>query len=680
MDFMAMTHDLHSELQKTLEGRGIKPSQEHSNSLHTLLGSLAFNFHGKKAHNQMAVLSSLSPGQAKTTALLTFVNYVLEHPNEITESGDQFHEVGVLVCINTLDEIEAFASQINDRSSLCVWVGNAGEQEERCRALGEIEDPREAQVLVTTHKRIEMELNDTLGGPPKDFWSATSLSFSKGKRLVRVWDEAFLAGNPVVLSLRDLRRAVPYLADIDTEASARLQDHIEHASTLLEPGLPVSLWNFPAIWQKHNLDHDELVGQLRKDKSISDDHLEVLSDTFQALSYISGKEVVIRNDGNQLGNTLLTYSPTIPDSFLPVIVLDASGAPGIRKTYDKMVENETLTRLPHVEKRYEKFKIDIWKVGGGKSTFIESFDNRITGIANWITKEVPEGEEVLIIHHRPDTPEQLKTKEKKRQRKQPYRPIMPDMEHCLKEHLEEHHPFFDVSRLKFTTWGKHRAQNKWKDIPNVVAAGTLFKPDSVYEATFRIAKRYLPQHGPVSREEFEEFKLGEYADDLLQGLGRICIRQPDGADSEACPSARALVIAHEKSGIPPNIQKWFPGATLRRVVLMPEELTKRVARVVEHLSNWRKLNAIGATIKTSALKKLLGISNAEWDKYVKNNDKFLPKLEQLDIVRYKKEASSKNFQGFQITADIENDQAKLLEERSSSAAVYGFVSTHECHP
>ena len=92
----------------------------------------------------------------------------------------------------------------------------------------------------------------------------------------------------------------------------------------------------------------------------------------------------------------------------------------------------------------------------------------------------------------------------------------------------------------FITWGKHRAINDFQDYPNAIAAGTLFKPDSVYEATLRIGQNYPPESGMVSSRELNEFKLGEYADDLLQGLGRVRIRKIDDYDHSACPPVQGF--------------------------------------------------------------------------------------------------------------------------------------------
>lgn len=676
-DFLATADTCLGDLLATLTDRGLKPGPRHARALHSLLAALSFNFHGKTHARLEAVLSSLSPGQGKTTALQTFINHVSKHPEALTESGRKFSEVGILVCINTLDEIKAFCEGL-DRSNLCIWIGAGDTDDEKDKAaaimeLGAIADPREAQVLVTTHRRIEIELQGHLADTDGTMWDTCTLSYAHGSRLVRVWDEAYLGGQPVVLPLRDLKRTQPHLAEVAPDAAESLAHALRVTEDLLSFDKQVTTLAFPSIWEGADL--EDIIRDLAADRSISAGHLEFLSDTLRALDYITGKQVVIRGDGNSRGNVLLTYTPTIPDSFLPVVILDASGAKGIRRTYDQMVETKRLSRLePHVTKSYKHFSIDVWKKGGGKSSFIDSFAHRVEGIANWIVSEVPRGESILVIHHRPDTPEQIEAKERRRKRKQYHRPIMQDFKAALLDHIAQRYPDFDISNLAFTTWGKHRARNDWKDFPNVVAAGTLFKPDSVYEATYRIARRLSPGSGSVGEDTLGDFKLGEYADDLLQGLGRIRIRQSHAGNWEVAPPARALVVAHVKSNIPKHLKDWFTGARVRDVVLMPEnDLPENAATVLAYLEDWRKRSPKGASVTFRDVKKTLKIDNETFRDQVMRNVELSARLQQIGLVPYKKDPkASAYFQGWQLTSDIEHTQKQLADERE--AVRFGFIA------
>ena len=286
-----------------------------------------------------------------------------------------------------------------------------------------------------------MELNDTPGSP-SEFWEVSSLAYSRGTRIVRVWDEAYLAGTPVVLPLRDLKRHQPYLEEVHSEAGRELRAIIKRADCLLSAEQLATTWKFPAFWKEFDLDVDDIIRDIAaSDRKISDQQLEAIHDTFEALAYISGKPIVIRSDGNMIGSTIRTYTPVIPDSFLPVIILDASGAKGVRRTYDAMVRTKQLTRLePEVKKSYRNFKIDVWRKGGGKAQFIEHFDHRVAGIANWLTSEVPPGERILIIYHLPDTPEQVTAKAARERKHKKYRPVMPDLSTALVEYTSTELP------------------------------------------------------------------------------------------------------------------------------------------------------------------------------------------------------------------------------------------------
>ena len=175
----------------------------------------------------------------------------------------------------------------------------------------------------------------------------------------------------------------------------------------------------------------------------------------------------------------------------------------------------------------------------------------------------------------------------------------------------------------------------------------------------------------------EAFKLGEYADDLLQGLGRCRIRQPYQTNSEQCPPARALVISHPRSGIPDNLGVWFPDAQVRSVVLMPDDLDGVAAIVLQFVEDWRKRSAIGSTLSFRDVKRSLGLSNEEFKSKVSRSKAFSDRLMQLGIVEFKKEANSKYAQGWQLTSNVAHTQEQLIDERSTSAVIYGFSEAAE---
>jgi len=668
MDFLQTANAAYSTTLATLSDRGMRPTSQHSRALHSLLGTMSYIFQGRSP--KTASLSSLSPGMAKTTALVSFINHITANPGETTEDGHKFSDVGILVCINTLDEIEAFASQL-DPARLCVWVGREGELEQRCAALGKITKPTDAQILVTTHRRIEIELNTADG--LRDFGDASSLAFQGELRRLKVWDEVFLMGTPVVLPLKELRRAAPYLREFDAEAGNTLDFAAKIAHHLIEAGNDSVAWTFTDVWRKHKLDLEAIIEHLRRDRKITDGHLESLTDIFKAVEYISGRKVIIRSDGNAVGNSVLTYEPTIPQSFLPVVILDASGRKGIRRTYDNMVADKKLHRLePEVPKSYKNFAIDVWHKGGGKASFISNFQHRVEGIAKWIVARVPDGERCLVIQHLPDG---LSAGQQREKRKKYFRPVMPDLSAALVAYLQTHHPMFDVDRLAFTTWGQHRGQNKWSDYGAVVAAGTLFKPDSVYEATYRLSRRFKPERGLLKQHSLSDFKIGEYADDLLQGLGRIRIRKAYRGDSTVCPPAVALVVASTSSKIPEHLGQWFPEAQVRQVVLMPEaDIDGTAGRVFAYLNNWHKRSAVGAFLKFRDIQAALGVSSKDFRQNVLRNKTLEAKLLEMKIVKFFKDASSKYAQGWQITSIIDSTREQLADERSSCASVYGFAA------
>ncbi len=660
---------VYSDTYEILQSRGTTLQGDHEKAVKALIATLTETFYGLRTHR--ASLCDLAPGMGKTTALVAFLSRILRFPGASVLDGTEFADCGILVCLNTLDEIEAVANQL-DMSSVYLWVGygeDSGDKRyhdqcHRLSSMNKLTKPTDAQALITTHSRIEREFKGKIGS--QDFSSIQSLLFKRTVRRLKIWDEAYLAGTPVSLPLKTLRRHIPKLEEVDLSAAQALRQIIDYAESEFARSSDTTsqAFQFPDFWAGHGLDMKQLEEAWADDSTIKD--LDETVNVFRLVEYLSNRKVVIRHDGNKVKEALLSFVPTIPESFLPVVVLDASGRKGIRRTYDLMCSTDRLYRIePTVLKRYDHFELDVWRKGGGKSTFRKEFYSLIEGISKWIFKLPSEGK-VLVIHHKPEDAEAAK-------KQHPKRRVMPDMARELPRYIQRRYPLFDTDRLSFTTWGKHRGKNDWSDHPFVVAAGTLFKPDSVYEATMRIAASYEPSDGLVHDQDLDTFKLGEFADDLLQGLGRICIRGSVEGDSTQCPPAKGLIIAATKTGIPDNVADWFPGSTVRRVVLLPEVDIegKEVKAVAAFLTKWaqRPDTVYGSTITFRDLQKALGVPSKIFSDKVKRSQDYNDYLRSIGIVEY---AEKRYATGYQLTADTEFSQENLREERVDPAVVYGF--------
>lgn len=278
----------------------------------------------------------------------------------------------------------------------------------------------------------------------------------------------------------------------------------------------------------------------------------------------------------------------------------------------------------------------------------------------------------LIIHHAPDTETKV-GKLVKRFGKNAQ--ILLNLSEELPKYISEHYPRFDTSKLSFTTWGKHRARNTWKEYQNVVAAGILHLPPSVSEAQLRVSQRLVPGDGDPSETDLADFILGEHADDLLQGFGRICIRGVDPDDHSACPAARALLITTPDKKIAQNIPLWFHGAPpVRPVVLMPEYARGSAGDAILYVEKWVEHRTPGAIIKKSTIYSALGMTSTDFANKVERNSTWNAKLCEWSVVQAKKNTGSAGRQYFQLTANPAFTDDELIEERNSNAAIYGFTA------
>ncbi len=185
----------------------------------------------------------------------------------------------------------------------------------------------------------------------------------------------------------------------------------------------------------------------------------------RALWDLSGKVVRVRQD--MTGSTLLHYRNHLPDDFLPVVILDASGR--VRTTYRNWQNDRgDLVILTTAPKRYDKLSIHVWDRGGGKQAFRNKAGELIEGIAATINTK-PE-EEWLVILHKEDEwciPGQKR---------------IPDLMKLIRDLLK------NPENVAFLTWGNEKATNEFVEVRNVILAGTLFYPKSVYEVRARASK------------------------------------------------------------------------------------------------------------------------------------------------------------------------------------------------
>lgn len=522
-------------------------------------------------------LSSLDPGLGKTTALKCYLDQLL------TQHLPPYSDVGCLVCLNTLDEVERMIEDIDiPKDMLGVWTSRS-DLNDRGRS-----DLQNAQVLITTHSRILKETKDS------EFWATESLYFNGQPRQFRVWDEEFLPGSPISLSINDALTTLKRIQSVSEELRNKIKAVFDEIESLPDK----SVHTIPDYMTETGTSLNDLLGSIAhlRGKSPLADEIER---SMEALSIISGRRVVVRRDhGN--GNACVDYVDTLPHDLAPILVLDASGRRGVRTLYEDMEKKRRIiTPLKSAPKSYRNLTIHVWRRGGGKSAWqtTEGATQMLDGIAAAILK-IPK-EEWLIVHHKAD----------------PSRSI-PDIRSGLKKRLN----LTTFNRVSFLNWGAHKATNKYAHIPNVVLAGTLFYRTSQYEARKRLGAGLTPDYPNISDNEMKKFEIGESANDVLQAACRGAIRLSLG---NTCPPSRLYLITAPAKGIEKALPRIFPDGKMKPWVPVKLNLKGNSEKAFKILLRWKKKAKAGDVLTFKELAARLDISLRQLKDTVRRDTKFL---------------------------------------------------------
>jgi hypothetical protein len=193
-------------MQDKFQNNGHCPSSEQWDALADLVNCLDGMARGTA--EKTVYVCSLDPGLGKTTALKCYVDQLL------TQQLDPYSDVGCLICLNTIDEVQRLIEEIGiPKDMLAVWTSR-----DDLNRLGR-SDRENARVLITTHARVLQQTSNTA------FWTADKLYYKGSVRKLRVWDEEFLPGSPISLSVDDVMTTLKRLHSVSPE----LRDSIKTA-------------------------------------------------------------------------------------------------------------------------------------------------------------------------------------------------------------------------------------------------------------------------------------------------------------------------------------------------------------------------------------------------------------------------------------------------------------------
>ncbi len=501
-----------NRLRQSMEGRNATLSSEQWSALQALVET--FDRIAQNKADEVAYLSSLDPGVGKTTAIVCYLSALEETLRSKAEPenvpGDH---PGALICVERIDQAKDVLEQLVE--TMGVPSGSVGIWTSEMKS-NDIED---CSVLLTSHERVRRL---TKGRP---FDATVELMFRGSPRKLRIWDETFTTTRGIAANSRTIGQAIGILSVYrESEAVTALGKVLSYLDSWQDGALlDVPDW---VSMLRHTSVEDILCAD---DLSQKQRELLLDRDSLLDIAAVSGKRTRISRYGNETAS--LFYRAILPPDIYPVVVTDASGR--VRQHYTDQRRLHRVQRLPSGKKTYRNLAINVWPVPGGKSAWRDNknFGRYIEAMAEVVNAR-PE-ESFLIVHHKPGGRKGWAIK---------------DVAKALSEAAVQ------PDRIKYVTWGRHTATNTYRDIHNVILAGTLFYPESSYEALKRASAEIGPDH-EVTPDERSEVRLGEHGHNILQALCRSAVRIPVGGD---CGPCSAWIMARPQTGIEGKLEEWFP--------------------------------------------------------------------------------------------------------------------------
>lgn len=598
-----------------------RPSERTYAALRDIADTLEAMATGKAAPRLF--LSSLDPGQGKSTVLSYFIKTLLQH--------QMFDHVGVLVCVGRLDEITKLVNaggemvgEITDAEELTEdEKGTSGRHggldpstfaclttDDGINRLGlGSERAGEARVMFTTQQMVASRT------ARMDFSACRDFFFNGKPRQVRAWDEAWLPGEPLTLGAGAISSVLK-----GVERHRRLYSAILRLLVALDGAEDGDTLDIPDFAEDFGVSSNDVAAMLEGEN-------EKTQAAGQGLWHLGGKAVVIRRDGgkDESGNTAVTYRDVYPRDLAPMIILDASGR--VRGTYPLLIEERGLiTPLITSAKNYANLDCKVWTTAGSKSGWRANTEKLIDGIVRTVREEPDR--DWLVVHHK-------KGGEYK----------IADIEALIRQDLGP-----DARNLSCITWGKHIATNDYRDCDRIILAGTIFLRLSTYEAFTHMAAGHKAEDGKAPKNWLDQITIGESRDKILQAGCRGAIRKSDG---DGCAPGRLFIIASAHSGIRDALPDIFPGCKIddwKQPVEMIVENLKGYDRAAHgELSRWSTEDGKGV-YTFARLKKAIGLRDPSNFRRLRRNPDFQEALSTLGLVEHK---PKKNSTGWKLPPNVQ---------------------------
>lgn len=488
---------------------------------------------------------------------------------EVSKSPEH-NTAGAIVCISRLDEVDRLVVEAELRDEdFAVLTGDDD------RNSWSATPPNEAPILFTTQQMVMRR------GIGRSFHDCDEFHFMGMPRNVRVWDETLEPGGVVTLSTDDLSGLLGPVRRVSTSGAELVEDlwvamsQAKRGSMLQFPDLtttPLSAVSLPSTL----------------DQSSRLDRLLSMSGRRVKLMAGIGKERIA-----------LDIRDALPRDLAPMLVLDASGR--VRRTYQQWEKQKGgLVRLSLAAKGYRDLRVHVLDQGGGKDSWRRNGEQLAREVATIIDSKPDEP--WLVVHHKADG--------------------TIDPVEMIKPYV-----MTNCDRIRFLHYGRHQATNDFKDIPNVILAGTLFLPE-VQVAGLAHSSTGLPLDVELPKEVLRETRLGEIGHVVVQSVGRGSSRACQDGE---CLSCDIYLIADKKSGIKEELKEWFPGCQLRTWTSVHRRLKGRVAKAVAFLKARLAVEPAAPIMFAEVMEHLGETDLSNFNRTIRKHEGFRTAIEDIGL-------------------------------------------------
>src|SRR5262249_46463969 len=162
-------------------------------------------------------LSTLPTGAGKTTLMVEAVKAIVADP--------AYAHIGIVICVNYLKQIPILARDMGlENEQFAVRTGKRNKEYNelgRTSLINTEKDKKtahhQAQVLFTTHAKVR-----AVALHQRSFAQSPFFQFNGVTRQVRIWDEAILPADPIVLTTGEIGEYVRRLKGWDEAKAAAM--------------------------------------------------------------------------------------------------------------------------------------------------------------------------------------------------------------------------------------------------------------------------------------------------------------------------------------------------------------------------------------------------------------------------------------------------------------------------